>query len=171
MTTEGGKVRVQLIGAFAIQGSDGEDRTPRGRKACAIVAMLALAPDGKRARSWLQDKLWSTRGPEQGAASLRQSLHELRLALGDDRDLVIADKFNVLLDRPKCALDLDAGDALATRSDGELLEGLDAGDDEFEYWLREQRAAFEKHRSGSKPQTASATATGPSHHPVDDERI
>ena len=75
--------------------------------------MLALSPDGKRARSWLQDKLWSARAPEQGAASLRQSLHELRLALGDDRDLVVADKFNVSLDRTRCVIDLDVGGALA----------------------------------------------------------
>lgn len=150
MTTQVGKVRVQLAGAFAIQGTTGEDRTPRGRKACAIMAMLALAPDGKRARAWLQDKLWSARAPEQGAASLRQSIHELRTALGNDRDLIVADKFAVSLDQTKCVIDLDDERALAARPDAELLEGLDVGDDEFEDWLREQRARFRERRSRSK---------------------
>jgi DNA-binding SARP family transcriptional activator len=172
MTTEGGNVRVQLVGAFAIHGSEGADRTPRGRRACAIVAMLALAPDGKRARSWLQDKLWSSRAPEQGAASLRQSLHELRLALGDDRDLIVADKFHVLLDQTRCIIDLEADGAHPAGPDAELLEGLDISDDEFEDWLREQRAAFEKRRSSSKPQiVADAPVTGPTRHAADEERV
>jgi hypothetical protein len=156
MTTQGGKVRVQLAGAFAIQGRTGEDCTPRGRKACAIMAMLALAPDGKRARAWLQDKLWSTRAPEQGAASLRQSIHELRAALGNDRDMIVADKFALSLDRTKCVIDLDDEHALAAWPDAELLEGLDAGDEEFEDWLREQRARFHERRSKSKDSGAGA---------------
>jgi tetratricopeptide (TPR) repeat protein len=104
--------------------------------------MLALAPEGKRARTWLQDKLWSTRGPEQGAASLRQSIYELRAALNDDRDVVVADKFNLALDLSRCVVDLDDYAARGSRPDAELLEGLDVGDDEFEDWLREQRARF-----------------------------
>ena len=42
------------------------------------MAMLALAPDSKRARSWLQDKLWSTRRPSRappafGKASMKRA--------------------------------------------------------------------------------------------------
>jgi hypothetical protein len=166
--TEGPKVRIRLVGSFAIQGSTGEELTPRGRKACAIIAMLALAPDGRRTRSWLQDKLWSTRAPEQGAASLRQSLHELRTALGGDRDLIVADKFNVSLDRSKCVTDLERGAARATAA-SELLEGLDIGDDQFEDWLREQRASFDRERSTVKSDAVAdmqpaATSRAPEQH-------
>jgi tetratricopeptide (TPR) repeat protein len=151
MTTQGARVRIQLIGSFSILGTAGEDRTPRGRKACAIIAMLALAPEGKRSRAWLQDKLWSTRGPEQGAASLRQSIHEARLALGEDRDLLLADKFALTLDRAKCVIDIDDERVIPTPG-AELLEGLDLGDDEFEGWLREQRARFRERKSVATPQ-------------------
>ncbi|MDQ8732843.1 hypothetical protein [Bradyrhizobium sp. LHD-71] len=168
MTTEGGKVQVQLVGAFAIQGSSGEDRTPRGRKACAIVAMLALAPEGKRARAWLQDKLWSKRAPEQGAASLRQSLHELRVTLGADRDLIVADKFNVSLDRTRYVLDLDD---IGSRRDAELLEGLEAGDEEFEDWLREQRSIFDERRANSRPSTRATSMPGPADAAVNRQHI
>lgn len=147
MTTQGAKVRIQVVGSFAVHGPAGEDCTPRGRKACAIIAMLALAPESKRSRSWLQDKLWSTRAPEQGAASLRQSIHEARLALGEEKDLLIADKFSLSLDRRRCIIDLDDEPASVAKTGAELLEGLDLGDDEFEDWLREQRARFSVQRS------------------------
>src|SRR5262245_34627396 len=146
MTTQGDKVRIQVVGAFAVHGPAGDDRTPRGRKACAIIAMLALSPENKRSRAWLQDKLWSTRAPEQGAASLRQSIHEARTALGDDKDLILADKFSLSLDRRRCTVDLDDDPNSGVRSGAELLEGLDLGDDEFEEWLREQRALFRRRK-------------------------
>lgn len=162
MTTQGAKVRIHVVGSFAIQGSAGEDRTPRGRKACAIIAMLALAPEGKRSRSWLQDKLWSTRAPEQGAASLRQSIHEARMALGDDRDCIVADKFILCLDRTKCSVDLDSDVSGAPGPEAELLEGFDVGDDEFEGWLREQRARFrERKPNGTRPIASSPEQTAP----------
>ena len=117
--------------------------------------MLALAPESKRSRTWLQDKLWSTRAPEQGAASLRQSIHEARMALGDDKELILADKFSLSLDRRRCIVDLDDESTSAARPGAELLEGLDLGDDEFEDWLREQRARFRER----KPNQVHAEAT------------
>ncbi len=166
VTTQEARVRIQLTGSFAIQGPAGEDHTPRGRKACAIIAMLALSPDGKRARAWLQDKLWSTRAPEQGAGSLRQSIHEARIALGKHRDLIVADKFALSLDRTKCTIDLEDEPHVVARADVELLEGLDVGDDEFEDWLRAQRAAFRERTANAAvpvtrnmPARASSDAT------------
>ena len=160
MTTQVGKVRVQLSERSPFRVRPDEDRTPRGRKACAIIAMLALSPDGKRARTWLQDKLWSTRAPEQGAGSLRQSLHELRAALGGDKNVVAADKFNVTLDLARLIMDLADEPALAAWPDAELLEGLDIADDEFESWLREQRAAFQQRRSRPSHDSCSAAVGG-----------
>src|SRR5438874_766937 len=73
MSDKGGRpeLRIALIGAFRVLAPDGEDLTPRGRKARALLAILALTPTRRRSRPALQDKLWSDRGPEQGAASLR----------------------------------------------------------------------------------------------------
>ncbi len=85
MSDKGGQpeLRIHVIGAFRVLAHDGEDLTPRGRKARALLAMLALTPTRRRSRPALQDKLWSDRGAEQGAASLRQTLTEIRRSLGD----------------------------------------------------------------------------------------
>src|SRR5215204_6707828 len=94
MSDQGGwpELRISVIGAFRVLAHDGEDLTPRGRKARAVLALLALTPTRRRSRSALQDKLWSDRGPEQGAASLRQALTEIRRAFGERyRDCLVGD--------------------------------------------------------------------------------
>ncbi|MCC8963385.1 hypothetical protein H8A95_13985 [Bradyrhizobium sp. Pear76] len=131
------KVRLQLLGPLKIIKSTGEDCTPRGRKACALLAMLALSPENKRSRVWIQDKLWGSRGKEQGAASLRQSLSEIRKAFGSSRGLLFADSYVLALDPTSFETDIDL---TSNANDcGELLEGLDIGEDGFEDWLRSQR--------------------------------
>ena len=139
------KVRLQVFGPPKIIRSTGEDCTPRGRKACALLAMLALSPESKRSRVWIQDKLWGSRGKEQGAASLRQSLSEIRKALGNDRGLLFADSYVLALDPALFETDID----LASGADdcGEFLEGLDIGEDGFEDWLRSQRQTVRDRRA------------------------
>jgi DNA-binding SARP family transcriptional activator len=84
MSDTGGRpeLRICVIGAFRVLAPHHrQELTPGGRKARALLAILALTPTRRRSRSALQDKLWSDRGPEQGAASLRQTLSEIRRAL------------------------------------------------------------------------------------------
>ncbi len=144
-----GKVELQIVGLFRMATSTGENRTPRGRKACALLAMLALAPGNRRSRKWIQDKLWSDRPAEQGAASLRQSLAEIRRTLGPERECLQTDNHMLALDRSRVAIDFDtyfeedtgqAGDSV------DLLEGLDIRDPEFEEWLRDQRQQFQNRK-------------------------
>src|SRR5436190_23807600 len=100
MSDGGGQpeLRISVIGAFRVLARDGEDLTPRGRKARALLAMLALTPTRRRSRPALQDKLWSDRGAEQGAASLRQTLTEIRRTFGDGhRDCLVSDMRGVEL--------------------------------------------------------------------------
>src|SRR5713101_9378615 len=102
MSDKGGRpeLRIALIGAFRVLAPDGEDLTPRGRKARALLAILALTPTRRRSRPALQDKLWSDRGPAQGAASLRQTLTEIRQAFGDHyRDCLASDMRGIGLAR------------------------------------------------------------------------
>lgn len=108
--------------------------------------MLALAPNGTRSRKWLQSKLWSTRGEEQGAASLRQELSEVRKSLRNAGfDLISTDRDVVRLDVASISIDLnDPPEGSATR---DLLEGLDIRDPEFEDWLREQRSQWPRPRT------------------------
>jgi tetratricopeptide (TPR) repeat protein len=133
------KIEIKLLGPFRIRKGDGEDCTPRGRKACALMAMLALSKENKRSRVWIQDKLWGSRGKEQGAASLRQSLSEIRRALGIERTCVVADNYSVSLVPDSFVIDLDGDAATRPEDIGELLEGFDIAEEGFEDWLREQR--------------------------------
>src|SRR3954451_10336434 len=145
---------IHVIGAFRVLARNGEDLTPPGRKARALLAILALTPTRRRSRPALQDKLWSDRGPEQGAASLRQTLTEIRKALGERyRDCLVSDLHGIGFAEGRVTVDLDNVDlaALARMVEPpQLLEDIDIADEEFEDWLRNQRAAFERRIAASR---------------------
>lgn len=135
---------IRLVGPFAIERADGVDVTPHGKRSKAMLAMLALAPNGTRSRKWLQSMLWSTRGEEQGAASLRQELSELRKSLHDaGLELLSADRDVVRLDLQSIDIDY-LSDLAGTHATQDLLEGLDIRDPEFEDWLRDQRSEWHR---------------------------
>lgn len=128
-------VEVHLGGRFRVATTDGWDLTPKGAKAQGLLALLATSDNGSRGRLWLQDKLWSDRGREQGAASLRQALTEIRRAFGSCAPLLAADRLAVRLDMARCrVMAQPAGQSC------EFLEGLDVRDEEFEHWLTVERA-------------------------------
>ena len=104
-------------------------------KQCAMLALLATAPNGKRTRPWLQDTLWSLSGPDLGRASLRRALSDLRQRLGD----VFAEIFEVTNDAIR--LRLDRIEVIGTPADGAFLEGIDIPEEGFEDWLTQQRQA------------------------------
>ncbi len=142
------RVQIKIAGPFQVIGSDKRNCTPSSKKACAILAMLALANGFTRSRQWLQDTLWSDREQTQGAASLRQSLSHLRRMLGDDRDLIRANLSMVSLDRSRFELHFElenqAFSGLVPGIDFEFLEGVDVRDPEFKIWLRDQRSFLQK---------------------------
>jgi len=125
-------ITVQLTGRFLVRTTSGQDITPRGSKSQALLALILTESNLGRTRTWLQDKLWSDRGPEQGSASLRQSLAEIRNSFGDHADLLICDRKSVSLDRERVTI--------APDTDDEFLEGIDVRDDEFEHWLTAERS-------------------------------
>ncbi len=132
------RMKIRLSGPLRIENVDGTDITPRGKRAKALIALLALAKTGVRSRKWIQDKLWSERDEEQGAASLRQELSGLRRhfrSLGVEP--ISADREIVRLDLSAVVIELSDGSPKGPTQ--ELLEGLDLGDPEFEDWLREER--------------------------------
>src|SRR3954471_5001999 len=149
------ELRICVIGAFRVLTHDGQDLTPRGRKARALLAILALTQTRRRSRPALQDKLWSDRGSEQGAASLRQTLTEIRGAFGERyRDCLVGDMRGIGLDADRISVDLDTADLSKFASAVEapvLLEDIEVADREFEDWLRSQRAGFEQRIASSKP--------------------
>ncbi len=143
--------RLQLIGPFCLFGRDGARIPMPSRKGAALLAMLAMSRGGERTRSWLQDRLWGTRQQSQAQASLRNELLKLRQHLnGEGTPLIVSEGDRVRIDLTQLAVDAHstddafAGDAIQGHIlRGEFLEGLDIpGEDGFEDWLREQRAAI-----------------------------
>lgn len=130
-------IRINLYGMFRLETGDGRDISPRSAKACGLIALLALSPRGQRTRVWLQDRLWSDRGRDQGAASLRQALSQIRRDLGPCAGVIGATRSHVALDLARVELMQPPGDRPAP----EFLEGIDIRDGEFEAWLRTERAA------------------------------
>ena len=127
---------VSLVGSTRVFDLNGQDFTPRSKKARGLLALLLLSKDQRRARAWLQKKLWSDRGLEQGAASLRQTLTELRRALGPHKDVLITESGWVQLDPSGVTLEKEGA---TEADDAELCEDLDIRDPEFESWLRTRR--------------------------------
>lgn len=123
-------------------GPDQRSFTPRSMKGRGLLAILGVSRGFRQTRPRLQDLLYSTRDAEQGAASIRQLLREIRLSLDDCRDVLLTGPGWVGLDEAKVTVDLQA----RTGPDGRMLEfasDLDIPDPEFEDWLRDTRAHFE----------------------------
>ncbi|MGB3279190.1 MAG: hypothetical protein WBA92_08355 [Pseudorhodobacter sp.] len=127
-------VEITLHGPFSVRDlHSGEDLTPRPHKSRALLAFLALAPENRRARRWIEDKLWSDRGPQQAAGSLRQSLVDLRKSLGGYGDMIEADREWITL--KTSAIRVNA----TSENGGELLEGISVRDPAFQRWLASAR--------------------------------
>ncbi|MFD1343974.1 hypothetical protein [Litorisediminicola beolgyonensis] len=125
---------VRLFGPFAAISASGDDLLPRGSKARALVALLVTSETFQRRRSWLQDMLWSDRGPEQRAASLRQALVELRRCWAEIPDLLQTDRQSIGLDPKKVRIDRTGEGSGAL-----FLEDVKVRDPAFVSWLRLQR--------------------------------
>lgn len=141
---------LKLMGPFRLVGPEGRRIEITSRKGMALIAMLATADDGERARGWLQDRLWGSRGAEQASGSLRRELVELRKQLrGGPQPLLASDRQRIWLDLDQVRVDARSdvtprlgGTGQASR---EFLEGFDIpGEDAFEDWLREQRIALQR---------------------------
>ena len=142
--------RIDVLGAFRTTTPDGTDKTPKGAKNQGLLAMLAMSPNMNRPRRWLEDKLWSTFGPEQASANLRQALSKLRSELAPDSDLLGSDRRSVWLDQSRIRVDL-LEEVVPADERTELLEGLDIRDPEFEDWLRQERAHLQAMVSRATP--------------------
>jgi len=148
---------IRLLGPPRIESAGTEFRQLRGRKAWAVLAYLALQPDGT-GRARIAALLFPDADDPLGA--LRWNLSELRRTIGPDS--ISGDPLRLTLPAEwQCdavaALhpastgnpngDSDAGaDASADPRtfDGQLLEGLSFGDcPVFESWLEDQRHRLE----------------------------
>lgn len=129
-------IKIMLYGSFQIQGPLQEDLTPRGNKACAIVALLSSAPRFRATRRWIESQLWSTRSAQQASASLRQALSELRKSLGAYQNILGSDRRDLWIDE-------DGFSISAPNEKSIYLQGLDVKDPEFDHWLMRKRSEYE----------------------------
>jgi tetratricopeptide (TPR) repeat protein len=137
-------------GDFVLCDAEGVERRPRGRKARALIAYLALHPDRRISRERLTTLLWGDRADEQARSSLRQSLFELR-AFGNGAGLLSIERDGVTLHSHALGTDIQSIRAAADASDYvRLIEGLPDPDDtlfadldglgdSFDEWLRIER--------------------------------
>lgn len=127
-------MKLRVHGPFRVFDADGTDRTPRGLKECALLALVALSPGQSRTRAWLQGKLWSDSDPTRAGGSCRQALTSLRKALGPLSQRLKSDRLSIWLD-PPAMVEPHGGAA-----PDDLLSNLDVRDAEFDDWLRDFRA-------------------------------
>ena len=148
---------IRLLGPPRIESAGTPLRQPRGRKAWAVLAYLALQPDGTgraRTAALLFPDAWDSLG------ALRWNLSELRRTIGaesisgDPLRLVLPPGWRcdvlAVVDAPGAAPDTAPDAGADTRPadprtfDGQLLEGLSFGDTPvFESWLEDQRHRLE----------------------------
>jgi hypothetical protein len=139
---EVGLACISVIGPFRVSGPDGRDRTPASALHRAILAILALAPDGVVSRVRLQDLLWSEKSAQSAAQNLRTTLHGLKRADGGWMASVVEiDPLVVRLRLDRVNVEKPPPEG-GTHPMPELLEGFSlrgGGAEGFEDWLRDQR--------------------------------
>jgi DNA-binding SARP family transcriptional activator/TolB-like protein len=142
---------LHLLGDFAAE-IDGREVLFATRKARALAAYLALSETGQDARERLVGLLWSESDEEHARASLRQVVHDIKVACeGAGFGGFRADKQTLSLTRESFSCDVDEVLAAAAsgavhprlldtqRIDETLLAGLDSTDPSFNVWVRAKR--------------------------------
>jgi DNA-binding SARP family transcriptional activator len=143
----------RTLGPLAIT-VDGREPPPEvlWRKHAALLVYLARSPRRTRSREHLIGVLWGDRPEAAARHSLREAVHVLRRAAGEEH--VDASGEQIRLAEAAVDLDVDRLEALAGRSDwegaaalagGEFLEGFSVPDaPEFEDWLASERLAWKR---------------------------
>jgi len=160
-----GHFRLNLLGPFQLLDAKGERVPITSKRAMALVAMLAMSPNGERSRGWLQDKLWGAREDTQAAGSLRRELSELRRLLNaDEAPLLLTERDRVRLDLSRLCVDAHtpaSGVGPTAHAAEDFLEGLDLpGEAGFEDWRRERRLALRPRMDQANGHAADASDPG-----------
>lgn len=147
-------LRLNLLGGFELTTANPRRPLPvASKKACALLAYLALARGEPQPRAKLAALLWEESPEGQARGSLRQALAALRRALPEREHLVLASEGDaVALDATLLSVDVLEFERLCARADasaceravavyrGDLLEGFHARAPAFEDWLAVERS-------------------------------
>src|SRR5882672_7287203 len=144
-------LHLNLLGGLEAWLEPGSPLTFRTQIAQALLAYLAVPPGHVHRRDKLAALLWGAMRDEQARASLRQALYDLRKNLGNAAAALRTEGETVLLDPAAVELDVttftriageeapQALEQVALLYRGDLLEGLNLGEEPFEAWLMEER--------------------------------
>jgi DNA-binding SARP family transcriptional activator/TolB-like protein len=147
-------ITLKVLGPVSVSRTDAEGTKPllTQPRRLAILAYLALAkPRGLHSRDTLVALLWPESDQAAGRHALRNTLHAIRQALGEDvivtagDGLVGVDTKQISCDALELEDDLSAGrvENAVARYHGELLQGFHVSDaPEFERWLDSERSRF-----------------------------
>src|SRR5712692_5894467 len=154
-------IEFRLLGTLHLTDAEGREVNSlltRSRRLALLAYLAAAAPRGLHRRDTLLALFWPELDQEHARAALRQALHVVRDALGDDVVVTRGDE-EVGLDFDRLWCDVAAfDDAVATGRLGEafayyqghLLEGFFiSGAAEFERWLESERARLRQTASRS----------------------
>ena len=144
-------IRAEFLNGFRVCAANGASIEIPVVKARALLAFLTL--DGRRTyhRSALAALLWDSPTDRHARQSFRRCLHDLRSALGAAaaKELLVVDGETIGLSREAINVDIlefrdlvDAGNYAAAAemiADGDLLENLEVGTEQFDDWLALER--------------------------------
>lgn len=136
----GDMLKLNVLGRLTLTDTEGHDFAPLGSKARGVIVFLAVAPGHTRTRTWLQERLWSDRAPEQAAGSLRAALTEIRRALGPHRQLLVASRHAVTLNQAGFTVVYEAPAESQIGGAVKAFEDVDIHDREFEQAIRDIRS-------------------------------
>lgn len=144
------RIRLRLTGVVEAWSCTGESVLPRGRKAQAILAYLALTSESRVPRSRFLGLLWSTRWHDQARASLRQSVMELRSTIGRaeptiigiEKDALWLDHRYVWIDGLSSRPQDDTSHPRPVADPARFLEIFVGLDPEYDKWITTQRVAL-----------------------------
>lgn len=146
------RLSLSLLGGFQARVPPGPPLTFQTRKAQALLAYLALPVGRVHSRDTLAALLWGERSDEQARNSLRQALYDIRKALGVTAPAVLRIENDAIALIPT-AVDVDvttftrlldqgtpeALEQAAALYQGDLLAGLNVGEESLEAWLMPER--------------------------------
>ncbi|MER9254544.1 hypothetical protein NKI59_22540 [Mesorhizobium sp. M0598] len=136
----GDMLKLNVLGRLTLTDTEGHDFAPLGSKARGVIVFLAVAPGHTRTRTWLQERLWSDRAPEQASGSLRAALTEIRRALGPHRQLLVASRHAVTLNQAGFTVVYEAPAESQIGGAVKAFEDVDIHDREFEQAIRDIRS-------------------------------
>ena len=145
------RLRIKLLGGYAVLDDRNEEVALPGRKAQALLAYLALSEGQWHGRDRLARLLWSDRQEALSRNSLRQALASIRnLGASIGIDLIETDGDRVQLPDGVAETDavafrkLSADDPIAATGlyAGDLLDSFTAPDAAFQDWLAGERATL-----------------------------